>query len=110
MGMKRLPQPIDKVPRPRYARPSDHATKDRRWAGLRLAALRRDGFKCVKCGSRKNLEVDHVQPVRDAPGLAFNVGNLQVLCRQCHSSKTRREIHGPLHPDREAWRDLVINM
>lgn len=42
-------------------------------------AKRRDGFRCVKCGQRIRLEVDHVLPVRDRPDLAFDLSNLQTL-------------------------------
>lgn len=82
--------------------------RDARWPALRLAAKRRDGFKCVTCGSRLRLEVDHVEPVRDAPERAFDLGNLQTLCGPCHARKTKIEVGLPdLPPERQAWRDLV---
>lgn len=94
----------------RYHRPSRKVLKDRRWSGLRLQALRRDGFQCVECGTRVGLEVDHIKPVREAPEKAFDLNNLQVLCKRCHSAKTRREVgHPELPPDREAWRRLLKN-
>lgn len=78
-----------------------------RWRRLRLLALRRDGFACVQCGSRLDLEVDHITPVRDAPELSYSLENLQVLCVSCHSRKTRGEIGLP-KPNEEAakWRKL----
>ncbi len=98
------------VDRKKYFRHSRAVSKSRRWPALRQQALRRDGFKCVKCSSRHKLQVDHIKPVRDAPELSFEIENLQTLCRQCHSSKTREEIHGPVNPDRESWRNLVLSM
>ncbi|MEO1278959.1 MAG: HNH endonuclease signature motif containing protein [Planctomycetota bacterium] len=82
--------------------------RDKRWPALRLAAKRRDGWKCVQCGSRHRLEVDHVLPVRDRPDLAFKLENLQTLCGSCHSKKTIEEIGlSEKNPDREAWRNAV---
>lgn len=51
----------------------------------------RDGHACVVCGSSENLEVDHVEPVRERPDLAFSVDNLQTLCASCHSKKSVEE-------------------
>jgi len=91
-----------------YHRFSRAAQKDRRWPALRLAAKRRDGFACVQCGAVGRLEVDHVQPVRTHPDLAFDLDNLQCLCPACHSRKTRLECgHPPLSPERQQWRDLL---
>lgn len=85
--------------------------RDRRWPALRMAAKRRDGFACVQCGSRHRLEVDHVEPVRTKPELAFDLGNLQCLCPACHTRKTRIECgHPELNPERQKWRDLVAEM
>jgi len=75
-----------------------------------MEALRRDGFACVKCGARGRLEVDHIEPVRDAPERAYDLTNLQALCRACHSAKTKAEVGfggAPLSPKRQAWRDLL---
>lgn len=82
-----------------------------RWRALRLQALERDGWACVKCGTRRRLEVDHVKPVRDAPELSFSLDNLQCLCGACHARKTRIEIGlGQLNPKREAWKKLVKDL
>lgn len=81
--------------------------RDKRWAALRLQAKRRDDFKCVKCGARGRLEVDHIESVRNCPERAFDLTNLQSLCPACHGAKTRLEVGGvPLTPNRKAWRDF----
>lgn len=96
------------VNRSRFPNYSAHVIRDRRWPALRLAAKRRDGWKCVECGASGRLEVDHVAPVRSHPQLAFDLSNLQSLCAACHARKTRIECgHAPLDPKRQAWRDLV---
>lgn len=96
----------------RYDRHSAATIRDRRWPALRLAAKRRDGFKCVKCGASGRLECDHIIPVRDAPELAFEPSNLQTLCIRCHSAKTKLEcgFGNELSPARAAWRDLLATM
>lgn len=95
----------------RFKRYGTHIYRDPRWAVLRTAAKRRDGWKCVKCGSRYRLEVDHIKPVRDRPDLAFDLDNLQVLCGGCHGRKTRVEAgHPELSPERQQWRDLLRDM
>ncbi|MFZ5693902.1 MAG: HNH endonuclease [Pseudomonadota bacterium] len=91
-----------------YRRHSAAAIRDKRWPALRLAAKRRDGWRCVKCGARGRLEVDHIQPVRTHPERAFDLQNLQSLCASCHARKTAAETGiAPLSPERQAWRDLL---
>ena len=92
----------------RWKRHSARITRSRRWAALRLQALRRDDFKCVTCGARGRLEVDHIKPVRTHPGLAWVLDNLQTLCSQHHTAKTRIECgHPPMKPARVAWLEAI---
>ena len=58
----------------------------------KLRILERDEFKCVFCGSDKNLTIDHV----NNHGEGINTHNLmnsymlnecQTLCRTCHITK-----------------------
>ncbi len=48
----------------------------------------RDNFTCRKCGSRKNLEIDHIFPV--SKGGDNTIENLQTLCKSCNSKKGNR--------------------
>lgn len=81
--------------------------RDPRWKAVRQQAKRRDGWKCVQCGERGRLEVDHVKPIRDG-GAPFDLANLQSLCPACHSRKTRMEIGlGREDPERDRWKALL---
>ena len=92
----------------KYHRFSRPYLRTKRWKSLRMEILERDGFACVKCGSRGRLEVDHIKPVRDRPDLAYDPANLQTLCPRCHTAKTRIECgHKPPDPKRTAWADAV---
>ncbi|MGW6597900.1 HNH endonuclease [Streptomyces sp. NPDC055036] len=53
---------------------------------VRPGALVRDGFACVRCGAREDLEVDHIVPI--ARGGTWTLDNAQTLCKGCHSEKT----------------------
>lgn len=94
--------------RSRFAAHSRPVIRSRRWKALRLEALRRDGFACRECGARGRLEVDHIQPVREAPELAYSLDNVQSLCRSCHTRKTRIECgHPEPDPERVRWAESV---
>jgi len=80
-----------------------------RWKAVRKQAKDRDGWKCVQCGSRRRLEVDHIKGLRDG-GAPYDLKNLQTLCGSCHAKKTRIEIGlGRVDPEREKWATLLGN-
>jgi len=92
-----------------YERHSKRVTKSKRWRVLRWEILERDGFACTTCGARGvRLEVDHIDPVRNAPDRAFDPSNLQSLCAPCHTRKTRIECGHPVASKaRQKWAELV---
>lgn len=49
----------------------------------RREVLKRDK-KCVWCGSREQLQVDHIKPKKHYPELALDINNGRVLCFPCH--------------------------
>lgn len=60
----------------------------------RWAVLKRDNYRCAKCGANPSndhqveLEVDHIYPVAKGGGNALE--NLQTLCRECNQGKKDR--------------------
>jgi len=56
------------------------------------------GCECCKCGSRENLEFDHINPSLKTSKQSFlsvgkgdllsQIDNIQVLCHNCHKKKS----------------------
>lgn len=61
-----------------------------RWLRMRKPILKRDGYKCLQCGVRGNLHVDHMLPRSWGKGRQLKISNLQTLCRSCNLSKGAR--------------------
>lgn len=59
---------------------------------VKKRAFKKYGRKCKKCGSKKDLEIDHIQPL--IGGGTNQISNLQILCRICHRAKTTKEAKG----------------
>jgi 5-methylcytosine-specific restriction endonuclease McrA len=57
---------------------------------VRLFVWQRDGGRCIRCGSRENLEFDHIIPVAD--GGSSTERNVQLLCEPCNRTKGRSVI------------------
>lgn len=53
--------------------------------------LERDGYKCVWCGSQKDLQADHIIPV--ARGGKDEDSNLRTLCSACNRKKLDKLDH-----------------
>ena len=59
-----------------------------RWLILRWLRVKRDGGQCVRCGSRRSLQLHHPPGVRrNDPGFDGFLRELQgtyMLCDECH--------------------------
>ena len=62
-----------------------------RWKKL-SARLRRMQPWCSSCGASDDLTVDHIIPYSERPDLAYDITNLDVLCRRCNSAKSTRGV------------------
>lgn len=61
------------------------STRPRIPQNVRIEVWRRDGGKCVRCGSRDNLEYDHIIPI--SKGGSNTARNIELLCEPCNRSK-----------------------
>ena len=52
---------------------------------MRFAVFSRDHNRCRRCGSTRNLEVDHIYPI--SKGGKTEMKNLQTLCHRCNVRK-----------------------
>jgi hypothetical protein len=55
---------------------------------LRWRVFRRDGYRCLFCGSLEDLTADHI--IAEVNGGPTEFENLQTLCRPCNSKKGAR--------------------
>lgn len=55
---------------------------------VRKDVLAKTGGKCAACGSKNNVEIDHILPI--SKGGDSSAENLQPLCRKCNRSKRVR--------------------
>lgn len=55
---------------------------------LRQMVLKRDEYKCVKCGSTESLHCHHIIPVVIEPLESADIDNCITLCYNCH-----KEVH-----------------
>jgi nitrate reductase cytochrome c-type subunit len=53
---------------------------------VKLFVFNRDQGKCVSCGSKENLQFDHIIPI--AKGGSSSEENVQLLCQQCNLKKS----------------------
>jgi len=52
---------------------------------VKVYVWRRDSGRCVKCGSKENLEYDHIIPL--SKGGSNTARNIQLLCETCNRAK-----------------------
>ena len=47
---------------------------------------KRDGYRCVICGSETDVQAHHIIPMQNDPDrrYAYRIGNGVTLCRKCH--------------------------
>ena len=74
-----------------------------RWRYARREALARAGGRCERCGGAGRLEVHHKVAIAKG-GAAYDLANLEVVCRRCHF----RQHEGDRRtPGRDEWFRLL---
>lgn len=67
--------------------------KSEPWRKLRRIALKRDSYRCVRCGYIGNLQVHHTSYVGIYENFSFSVDQLESICELCH-----RDVHSGVLP------------
>lgn len=72
-------------------------TQNHQWTTARHAAMRRDGFRCVRACGRSAREVNHREPRRGRgyhEGCHNHLDLLESLCSPCHLAETNAQRRG----------------
>lgn len=80
-----MPLEFETVPGPL---PYEQTTRTPIPEAVRTEVWRRDQGRCVNCGSKENLQFDHIIPV--SQGGATSAKNLQLLCQSCNLTKSAK--------------------
>lgn len=67
-----------------------HIYNSKRWRILRKKILFESPI-CQNCDQQLATDVDHIKPIEQG-GAAWSKQNLQALCHQCHSTKTKQDM------------------
>jgi len=54
------------------------------------AVKKRDGYRCIWCGSIEYLEADHIKRKIQFPELALDISNGRTLCKKCHKKRHKK--------------------
>lgn len=74
----------------KYFKKSDYChdfLQTREWLEIKTRALKKYGKTCMRCSSKKSINVDHVLSRKNNPELALTIENLQILCAPCNKDK-----------------------
>ena len=74
---------------PKLLPADDRVYASRRWFEL-SRAYRRQHTLCERCGEALSEHVHHKVPIRQAPALAYDLSNLEALCKACHEAEHGR--------------------
>jgi 5-methylcytosine-specific restriction protein A len=69
----------------------------RKWREFRAARLVAEP-QCRWCGSKKDLEADHILPLSQG-GSKWDPDNVQTLCESCHEVKSDQDRRQRTHPE-----------
>jgi|SRR3990167_2315225 len=61
------------------------------WRKLRKDLFKRDK-NCRICGSIEKLEIHHIEPLSQSPLLLLDIGNVILLCNNCHKKLKGKEL------------------
>jgi len=59
----------------------------RNYRAWRKRVFERDNYKCMICGTNKDLHAHHINSRKEYPELEFDVDNGKTLCKMCHAKQ-----------------------
>lgn len=83
--LKQTNFPIIRVEEPKSTSNRKKSKSNSKFKKIRPYVFSRDGYKCVKCGSKSKLHIHHIVHRKD--GGSDEINNLQTLCNACHSEE-----------------------
>ena len=61
-----------------------HDRNSAQYREWRSSVFLRDGFRCVKCGTKKDIQAHHIKAWKKNKQLRYVIDNGVTLCRKCH--------------------------
>lgn len=61
-----------------------HDRTSQKYREWRTTVFVRDGYRCKKCGAKRNLQAHHIKTWHRSKELRYEVSNGVTLCRKCH--------------------------
>jgi hypothetical protein len=89
----------------RFQEPNNRLERARFKNQIRELVLERDNYKCCRCESKDNLQVDHIQSWSEYVELRFDINNCRTLCMECHYEIT----YGRAKPKDKLWGHYLLN-
>ena len=81
-------------------RGEDYLARRRFRVTIQKTIFERDNYTCQMCGSKKDLQVDHIQSWAKYIELRFDINNCRTLCSSCHYKIT---FGRPMPSETKAW-------
>jgi len=78
-----------------------HSSKE--WTQLAKKHKEKSQLRCIDCGSKKDLESDHVLPASKYKHLRLKLFNLVIRCKPCNQAKSAK-----VYLDRYTFRVWLI--
>ena len=69
--------------------------KSAEWKEIRQLVLKRDGFKCIECGSKIKLHVHHETYEHYKNEINY-LEDLNTICEKCHSKIHNKKLFGKI--------------